>query len=189
MAAVNERFLVSSQLFCLVVLLRHRQTKKLRKRKHRFWIRDLLKKGQKYLENIVLTELYLSTVLLKRQRSILLQLQPKRFSSIVGLYNLNKFIVDCLLPTMVGIYADYSDAANKMFPYRKTVADCYDYMETRLKQTLRQRQGWLTTNNRILHAQQRTFLILWPWRILHAVVVQSTTLLMALFTFSDDVNV
>ena len=31
------------------------------------------------------------------------------------------------------------------------------------KQMLRRRQGWLTMNNRILHPQQRTFIILRPW--------------------------
>ena len=55
------------------------------------------------------------------------------------------------------------------------------------KQTLRRRQYWLTMNNKIL--QQRTFIILRPWRILHAVLVQSTTLLMALSRFHDDVSV
>ena len=57
------------------------------------------------------------------------------------------------------------------------------------KQTLRRRQCWLTMNNRILHAQQRTFIILRPWRILHAVLIQSTTLLKALSHFHDDVSV
>ena len=32
-------------------------------------------------------------------------------------------------------------------------------------------KGWLTMNNRILHPKQRTFIILRPWRILHAVLV------------------
>ena len=47
------------------------------------------------------------------------------------------------------------------------------YNNRDFKQTLQRRQGWLTRNNRILHRKQRTFIILRPWRILHAVLVQS----------------
>ena len=106
--------------------------------------------------------------------------------TIFRIYNQYLYIWYKILPICIKRFVRFSHL--KSFLYLYKIFDEYEigkFVNRDFKQMLRWRQGWLTMNNRILHQKQRTFIIFRHWRILHAVLVQSTTLLMALFRFHD----